>query len=590
MGDDIKDKILIVDDDAINLKLLSKCLSDPGYKVYLAENGQNALQQVEQVNPDLILLDVMMPDIDGFEVCRRLKEKESTQEIPIIFMTALNDIEHKVKGFEAGAADYITKPVQYKEVLARINTHLKIHRLQKDLQAQNQQLKDENFRRRQVQEALRESREHYRLLAENATDLISRLSPAGGYLYVSPVCHTLLGYSVEEMVGHTPLEFLHPDASQTVPQLNQPLSAWPAVSTITCQARHKDGRYIWLETTTKIVRDSKNNLVTEVTAVSRDVSSRKEAEMALQRARDELELRVQERTAELAKTNVAYRRFVPHEFLRYLNKESILDVHLGDQTQREMTILCSDVRSFTSLSEKMSPQDNFNFINAYLGRVSPIIRQYHGFIDKYIGDAVMALFPEKSEHALQAAIAMCHELLHYNIKRQEKDREPIWSGFGIHTGLLMLGTIGEEERMEGTVVSDAVNLAFRLESLTKLYGASIVISQNALFNLDQPTQYWFRFLDRVRVKGKEEAVSVFEVFDADPPDIIDLKLKTQTDFEKGMLHYHSQEFAEARRHFEEVVKVNSADKAARLYLKRAAHFMEHGVPPDWEGVEALTEK
>jgi len=267
-----------------------------------------------------------------------------------------------------------------------------------------------------------------------------------------------------------------------------------------------------------------------------------------------------------------------------------VDVRLGDQIQREMTILFSDLRAFTTLSEKMSPQDNFNFLNAYLGRVSPIIRQYCGFIDKYIGDAVMALFPEKAEHALEAAIAMRQEILRYNTKRVEHGREPIESGAGIHTGTLMLGTIGEEERMESTVISDAVNLAFRLEGITKLYGASIVISQNALFSLDQPTQYQFRFLDRVRVKGKKQAVSVFEIFDGDPVEIVDLKLETQTDFEKGLLHYHSQEFGEAKRHFEQVLQVNPADKAAQLYLKRAAYFIEYGVPPDWEGIEALTEK
>ena len=154
----------------------------------------------------------------------------------------------------------------------------------------------------------------------------------------------------------------------------------------------------------------------------------------------------------------------------------------------------------------------------------------------------------------------------------------------------MLGTIGEAERMESTVISDAVNLTSRLEGLTKLYGASIVISQNVLFNLEQPTQYQFRFLDRVRVKGKEEAVSVFEIFDGDPLEIVALKSKTQTDFEKGLLHYHSQEFTEAKTHFERVLKHNSNDKAAQLYLKRTIHFLEYGVPPDWEGIEALTEK
>jgi two-component system sensor histidine kinase ChiS len=590
MTDEKKGTILIVDDDPANLGLLFHYLQRAGYRVLVAQDGQSALEQVSDAKPDLILLDVMLPGIDGFEVCRRLKEDHNTMTIPVIFMTALRETVDMVKGFELGAVDYITKPMHYKEVLARVNTHLTVCRLQQDLQEQNRQLKEENSRRRRVQDALRESRERYRLLAENSTDMISRQTSDGVYLYVSPACRSLLGYEIEEMVGHSAVEFFHHDAPKDIPLLSKPMNEWPPVSTITCQARRKDDTFIWLETTTKIIRDQKSGMILEIIAVSRNVTERKEAEDALQQAHDGLEIRVQERTAELAKTNAALRRFVPHEFLRFLDKESIIDVCLGDQVQREMTILFSDLRSFTTLSETMSPQDNFNFLNAYLSRVSPIIREYSGFIDKYIGDAVMALFPEKSEHALEAAIAMRQEIIRYNSERLQRNRVPIDSGASVHTGTLMLGTVGEEERMEGTVISDAVNLAIRLEGLTKLYGASIVISQNALFSLDQPTQYQFRFLDRVRVKGKKEAVSVFEIFDGDPAEIVDLKLRTQTDFEKGLLHYHSREFIEARAHFEQVLIDNPNDKAAQLYLKRTIHFIEYGVPPDWEGVEALTEK
>jgi two-component system sensor histidine kinase ChiS len=219
-----------------------------------------------------------------------------------------------------------------------------------------------------------------------------------------------------------------------------------------------------------------------------------------------------------------------------------------------------------------------------------VIRRNFGFIDKYIGDAVMALFPEKTEHALQAAITMRRELSQFNEERVSQGQPPLNTGTSIHSGGMMLGTIGEAERMESTVISDAVNLAFRLEGLTKMYGASIVMSHNALFSLESPTQYQFRFLDRVRVKGKSEPVSVFEVFDGDPLEVVSMKLNTQTDFEKGLLHYHSREFADAMLFFETVLSHNPDDRAAQLYLKRAIHFDEYDVPPDWEGIEALTEK
>ncbi|MBN1991601.1 MAG: response regulator [Anaerolineae bacterium] len=582
--------ILVVDDNLANLRLLAKMLAEHGYKIRPATTGRMALSAAQTEPPDLILLDIMMPELDGYEVCAQLKANERTRDIPIIFISAMSDVADKVKAFAVGGVDYIPKPFQVAEVLARVETHLAMHRLQKELQAQNEALQKENLRRMRVQDALRESRERYRLLAENSTDMISTQTPQGVYRYVSPACRTLLGYEMEEIIGRSAQEFVHPEDLPAIRELNQFVEQWPAVSTITYRARCKDGGYIWLETTHRIVRDPKMGMVVEIIAVSRDITQRKAAEDALQQAHDKLEERVQERTAELAKTNLALGRFVPYEFLYFLGHESIVEVNLGDQTQQEMTVLCSDIRDFTGLSETMSPQDNINFLNAYLQRVSPIIRQHHGFIDKYIGDAMMALFPEKIEDALQAAIAIQQEVLHYNRHRQEQGYRPIQIGVGLHTGLLMLGTIGEAQRMESTVISDAVNLAFRLEGLTKLYGAGIVISQNSLFSLDQPTRYRFRFLDRVQVKGKTEAVSVFEILDGCPPEIADLKLKTLEDFEKGLLHYHGQEFAQARTHFEQVLKHNPADKAARFYLKRATHFNQYGVPPDWEGVEELTEK
>lgn len=282
----------------------------------------------------------------------------------------------------------------------------------------------------------------------------------------------------------------------------------------------------------------------------------------------------------------AYSRFVPREILQYLGKDNITQVKLGDQVQRDMTVLFSDIRSFTTLSEEMTPQENFNFINAYLGRVSPIIRKHHGFIDKYIGDAMMALFPGSTDEAVRAAIEMQREVVHYNNQRTAKGYQPLRIGIGLHRGVVMLGTVGEDQRMEGTVISDAVNLASRLEDLTKSYGAAIVVSENTLFSLEHPVRYNFRFLDKVKVKGKSHLVSVFEIFDGDPEALIELKLKTRPDFEKGLLHYHSQEFREAIGYFNNVLELNPEDKAAQVYLRQATHCLWIG----WEKVKILTEK
>ena len=128
--------ILIVDDTPANLGVLVETLGDAGYQLMVAEDGEEALSQTEQTQPDLILLDVMMPGIDGFETCRRFKARADTRDVPVLFMTALNETADKVKAFAAGAVDYITKPIEHEEALARVRTHLALRRLQRELQEQ----------------------------------------------------------------------------------------------------------------------------------------------------------------------------------------------------------------------------------------------------------------------------------------------------------------------------------------------------------------------------------------------------------------------------------------------------------------------
>jgi PAS domain S-box-containing protein len=273
--------ILVVDDTADNLRLLIYMLGNQGYRVRPATGGVMAVTAAQREPPDLVLLDVMMPDMDGFEVCKALKADERTRDIPIIFLTALDTVTDKMKAFSEGGVDYITKPFQVEEVLARIKTHLTLRRLQQDLEAQNDRLREENLNRKRVQDALRESRERYRLLADYSTDMISRQSAEGLYLYVSPACTILLGYEVEEMMGRSLTELVHSEDLPAIQQFIDTAPTLPEVSTITYRARRQDNQYIWLETTNKLIRHPETGRIIEIIAVSRDVTERKQAEEAL---------------------------------------------------------------------------------------------------------------------------------------------------------------------------------------------------------------------------------------------------------------------------------------------------------------------
>ena len=288
--------------------------------------------------------------------------------------------------------------------------------------------------------------------------------------------------------------------------------------------------------------------------------------------------------------NKANSRFVPRQFLDFLGKDSIADIKLGDQVQKEMTILFSDIRSFTSISEEMTPKENFDFLNNYLGYMEPVIRNNHGFIDKFIGDSIMALFGDRAEDAINAAIEMRIKLIEFNQVMSQFGKPQIESGIGIHTGLLMLGIVGGEGRMDGTVISDAVNLSSRLEGLTKIYGGSIIISEDTLIKLNDPSQYNYRFLDIVKVKGKKEAVYIFEILDGEPEKIKQLKIKTKDLFSNALQFYKNGEFKKAEKYFKETYEIDKFDKAAVLYIERCNNFIKYGVPENLDGIEVIEEK
>ncbi|MGB3509773.1 MAG: ATP-binding protein [Microcoleaceae cyanobacterium] len=410
--------ILIVDDEAINIQVLNNHLTANNYQVTQALNGKEALAALDNDNNfDLILLDVMMPQMSGYEVCSKIREKYPAPSLPILMLTAKNQIADLVMGFQFGANDYLTKPFAKDELLSRIKTHI-----------------------------------------------------------------------------------------------------------------------------------------------------------------------------QLSKITNAYGRFVPHEYVKLLSKENILDVKLGDRVSKEMAILFSDIRSFTTMSEKMTPQETFAFVNGYLQQVSPEIRDRNGLIIKFLGDGIMAVFPDGADDAVQAAIGKLKKLQQYNHTLQAEGLPPIQVGIGIHLGYMMVGIVGEPNRMSGDALSDNVNLTSRLEGLTKYYGVSLLISESAFKGLKNPEKYQIRFLDRASVMGRNEALDVYEVLDGEVDSVRELKLQTKTDFELGLKYYRSGNLVSAKKYFHKVLTVNSSDKTAQLYLERIHQLTITGVPTNWNGVWAFTQK
>jgi two-component system sensor histidine kinase ChiS len=283
-------------------------------------------------------------------------------------------------------------------------------------------------------------------------------------------------------------------------------------------------------------------------------------------------------------------KFVPREFLRHLGRETITDVRLGDHVARNMTVFFSDIRDFTTLSEGMTPKDNFEFLNSYLKRATPIIRTNNGFIDKYIGDAIMALFPDEPGDALKAAVELQRELVSYNKGRKQAGYEPIRIGIGLHRGELILGTIGEEERMQTTVIADAVNVASRIEGLTKVFGVSLLVSRSVVDKLPPNHTFHLRHLGAVKAKGKTRSVDIYECFDNDSNELRQHKIHTLDLFANGVSDFRKGLFLSAGKTFQRVAIQAPLDTVAAHFRDACTMSVMKPSGAEWDGAETIEVK
>ena len=288
----------------------------------------------------------------------------------------------------------------------------------------------------------------------------------------------------------------------------------------------------------------------------------------------------------------SFSRFVPREFLRSLGHTQPVDIRFGESVQKEMTVLFADIRQFTTLVEQMSPTENIAFINAYIGYMEPAILAHGGFIDSYVGDAIMALFDGSASRAVEAAVAMFRALDEFNAERVALSAVAVDIGIGLSTGQLTLGTIGGAERLKCGVIGDAVNVAARIENLTKRYRVRLLISGHAYAGLEPSLRRSTRLVDRVRVAGHGEPVELFEVFAADPPLVREQKRNSLGRWDTGLEHYFAGRFAEALSELTELRASSTLqdDGVLAIHLARARHNMTSPPGPEWDGIETISEK
>jgi len=272
-------------------------------------------------------------------------------------------------------------------------------------------------------------------------------------------------------------------------------------------------------------------------------------------------------------------RFVPVQFMEHLGVSDITKLKLGDSVQQDITVLFFDIRYFSINSEMMTARENFEFINKILGIAGPIIRKHSGFVDKFIGDAVMALFVNGMD-AVKAGIELYQTLVVDKDTNVKIGIDEIRIGIGIHTGSVMMGIVGENERISSTVISANVNLASRVEGLSKQTGSGLLITRETLNKLaGHEDKFAYRFIGMVQAAGVNEVIGLFDMLDALSPRNKKYRLATKTIFESGVRKFHMKDYAAAIQRFQKVVAADPEDICAINHLEVAHKHMKDPTLP-----------
>ncbi|NET37035.1 MAG: response regulator [Cyanothece sp. SIO1E1] len=447
-GRQSKADILIVDDEADNIRLLSTILKERGYKVRQSLTGQLAIMAAKAAPPSLILLDVNMPGINGYEVCQALKAAPTTSTIPVIFISALDGVLDKVKAFQVGGVDYIAKPFHLEEVLVRVENQLMIQSQQQLLRDQSDKLKQEIAEHQQTEAALRQMEMKYRQIFENAAEGIFQITLERQYMSANPALARIFGYdSPEELMACiTDIGRQLYVRPKRLDELLAYMRIYDEGFNFESEVYRKDGSMIWVSENMRVVRDEDGTVLCYEGTVQ-DITQRRQAEE---------ELRLQRLKSERLLLNM-----LPQKIAERLKRGHDTIASSFD----EVTVLFADLVNFTQLSARIAPKDLVGILNEIFSAFDQLSERYGLEKIKTIGDAYMVVggMPTvRSDHA--KAIAAIALDMQQEITRFRSDLgEPFQLRIGINSGPVIAGVIGTK-KFNYDLWGDTVNVASRMES------------------------------------------------------------------------------------------------------------------------------
>jgi len=626
-------RILLMEDSDIFADVLLEYLTSAGYTVERAVNGFEGIKKVYSFMPHLIISDVEMPLFKGYQVTRLLKSRKNTKEIPVIMFTSLGETKDRFWGSNAGADAYIEKsPDNFQPLMDAAAKILSVPREIDFTALEREGKKITNDSIIEMVNNLLDNKLFQSTVIGMLTELSDKTSSlemivSGIFNLLHTICEAEIvalmlrgtngalyhftanfsGFTYETANNFSEISIsdfnnLFPDF-HLMTKNNQDF--FPPGSN-----QKKLVSYIKIPLTIggdKIaslhIANTKNDYFTP--AILENINAFTGAAAPV--IANSLFMR---ELAELQKnTRTAFARYVPADVMDEIISNSAKTASQSEN--RNVTVLFSDIRDFTTASEHSDPQRVVDFLNAYFARMGGIIISESGHIDKFIGDAIMAVFgafrdlENPAANAIRAAIKMLAAIANIDASGITLPLQGFKIGIGINSGECILGNIGFQSKMDYTIIGDTVNLASRMEELTKRYRHPLIVSEY-VYNATKD-HFLFRKVDNVRVKGKKKPSGIYAIYTgfqgsggnilrsgeiSDLPVIPSMLINREAlvSYNKGLQLFEMREWKSAQEYFSKAVNIDGNDFLSRFYLERTVEFAQTPPPDDWDGVVTLEEK
>jgi len=622
-----KKRILIFEDSNIFADMLLEFLAGEGYETARAENGLEGIKLTYTFSPDLIITDVEMPLFKGYQSARLLKSRPGTKNIPIIMFTALGETKDKFWGEQAGADFYIEKsPENFEELSKQIRRFLDENRyIDYELIKREGKRINDNSLIEMVNNLL-----DTKLFQTTLVGLLAELSGKVANLEdtvrgvfalllnvcQSEICSVMIKDADNALVvygannaGYTE-EIAEDFKAITIADFNTRFSDYKVISKEVVDffpVGEKNKRiesYILIP----LVNSGEDFATVHIGTSIKEYFSPvilENINVFLSAAAPVIANALHLRQMEILqkKTRAAFARYVPIDVMDEIIKKSA--AQSSQSETRLVAILFSDIRSFTKISENTQAQELVNFLNAYFSLMGNEIVAEGGNIDKFIGDAIMAIFgaPKTLENAaasaVRAALRMAKKLPHVDTSGITLPEQGFATGIGVNFGECVVGNIGFQDKLDYTVIGDTVNLASRLEGVTKFYRQPIIVSEYIYSAVKD--DFIFRKADSVRVIGKEHPVGLYAVYaaftgEAEPetPAALTIDREALDQYNKGLKLYYMREWETAKQYFGKALSIAEGegrkDYLSSLYLERITEYELNPPPADWDATINMTEK